>query len=226
VRRSKRNQNNDIDDVDDVDDGDKVVMKMKVQFTPRYPEEEPVVNVEGVSEKVEEEEIEKMMEKLKQTAQENIGNAMIYNLVCALKEDATALATKISSERAKEEEEEEEEESSSSSGSKGPPSIEDGMKKVKGITPVTRESFLTWWSSFKSECDLKKQQVLIEQMQALGDAPIPLTGRQIFERNLFSDAADDADAGDDIDPTEEDDALFFEYSASSASSSSSSSSTA
>ncbi len=203
--------------------GDKVVMKLKVQFTPKYPEEEPVLNVEGVSEKVEEEEIEKMMEKLRQTAQENIGNAMIYNLVCALKEDATALATKISSERAKEEEEVEE--SSSSSGSKGPLSVEDGMKKVKGITPVTRESFLSWWTSFKSECDLKKQQVLIEQMQALGDAPIPLTGRQIFERNLFSDPADDADDADDIDPSEEDDALFFEYSAS-ASSSSSSSSTA
>ncbi len=148
-----------------------------------------------------------------------MGSAMVYSLHCSLKELVTSLALRLFPNNPADEEDQDGE-LSVSVGLDGKLSIEDGMKKVKGVTPVNRDSFTSWWARFKAEQDLKKQEKIIQALQALGDAPVPLTGRQIFEKNL----ANDKDDVIDLDPSEEDDSLFFEFSSASLSASSSTSS--
>ncbi|PHH61846.1 hypothetical protein CDD81_7774 [Ophiocordyceps australis] len=138
---------------------------------------------------------EQLLAGLESVMEENLGMAMIFTLVSALKEAAEQLimdrravtAAEIEQSRLAAEREE--------------------NKKFHG-TAVTPESFLKWREAFiKEMADKERKQEeerLAELKRAKVKEPVKLTGRQLWERGLAGkgEDGDDDDDADDGPPIE------------------------
>lgn len=130
---------------------------------------------------------EHLLETLQPTIEENMGMAMVFTLVSALKESAESLmadrANAVQAEKeqiaAKAEEEE--------------------NRKFQG-TPVNRETFLEWNARFQQEIRDEEQREREEKdaedkKKRSGKEEKKLTGRQLWEQGLAGKA--DYDEGDE-----------------------------
>ncbi|PHH78832.1 hypothetical protein CDD82_2811 [Ophiocordyceps australis] len=135
---------------------------------------------------------EQLLLGLESTMEENLGMAMIFTLVSALKEAAEQLimdrravtAAEIEESRLAAEREE--------------------NKKFHG-TAVTPESFLKWREAFIKEMadkERKQEERLAELKRAKVKEPVKLTGRQLWERGLAGKGEDGDDDDDDAPPVE------------------------
>eukprot|EP01016_Furgasonia_blochmanni_P026266 TRINITY_DN2796_c0_g3_i5.p2 TRINITY_DN2796_c0_g3~~TRINITY_DN2796_c0_g3_i5.p2 ORF type:complete len:397 (-),score=75.50 TRINITY_DN2796_c0_g3_i5:1481-2623(-) len=84
--------------------------------------------------------------------------------------------------------------------------LKDGEREVQNLskkatsTTVTYETFLNWKKKFDAEmAELKK----LKTAQLVNEYTHRLTGKQHFERNAGANAADEADAGDDVEEVDD-----------------------
>jgi hypothetical protein len=136
-----------------------------------------------------------LLSALTPTISENLGMAMVYTLVLAVKDSAERLIAERQqaamavreAEQAKAEEEE--------------------NRKFHG-TPVTRESFLAWRTRFRDEMEeearRKAEEALVEdKKRRVGKEEVRLTGKELWERGLAGKIEEDEeDDGDGVDALE------------------------
>ncbi|KEY68482.1 hypothetical protein S7711_01254 [Stachybotrys chartarum IBT 7711] len=133
-----------------------------------------------------------LLSSVEETIQENLGMAMIFTIVSALKEAAEQLIQERKDVVEKEKEE------------VALAAEREENKKFQG-TPVTPETFLKWREGFLKEMEelriKEEEERLAELKRAKIKEPVKLTGRQLWEKGL----AGKGDEGDDDDegvPTE------------------------
>lgn len=185
-------------DIPDDEAEEQPVMLLTVRYPEAYPDEpphlslaappnatpHPYLNIAGDK--------EQLLKGLEATIEENLGMAMVFTLVSAVKEAAEQLAVERREAEAKAHEErllaEEREEN----------------KKFHG-TMVTRETFIKWREGFIKEMEEKRiaeeEERLAELKKARIKEPARLTGKQLWERGLV---------GKDQQGDEEDDGLPLE----------------
>ncbi|CAK7564782.1 MAG: hypothetical protein SEPTF4163_002683 [Sporothrix epigloea] len=200
-------------DVDADDEAEVPVMILHVKYPDEYPDKEPHLELSPPPQQHEQHPLfsvaddkEKLLAGLAETMEENMGMAMIFTIVSALKDAAEQLiitryeaVVKAQEEAALAAEREE-------------------NKKFHG-TAVTPESFIAWQTAFLEE--MAQQRKRDEEQQAelakksrggAGGASgtgskdgAKLTGRQLWEQGLVGKADDDDDAeeyaGDSAVPT-------------------------
>jgi hypothetical protein len=129
-----------------------------------------------------------LLEQLATTAEENVGEQMVYTLVMTLKEAAEALIEerRAETERVREEVAREAE--------------REENRKFQGQL-VTPEAFLKWRAGFLAEMAEKKareeEERAAEMKKAKIKDPTKLTGRQLWERGLAGRGDEDEDDGED-----------------------------
>ena len=127
---------------------------------------------------------DQLLQGLEATVEENLGMAMVFTLVSAVKEAAEQLVEERKEAAAKVHEEAvlaaEREEN----------------KKFHG-TPVNRETFLKWREGFLKEMEetrvREEEEKLAEMKKARIKEPVKLTGRQLWERGLATAGQEDGD---------------------------------
>ncbi|KAL4787259.1 RWD-domain-containing protein [Aspergillus varians] len=173
----------------DEEEAEPPVLFLEVSYPEEYPDvapelditepvdapEHPRLNISG--------DRDRLLESLQPTIEENMGMAMVFTLVSALKESAELLmAERVRAvhalqeiEAAKVEEEE--------------------NKRFRG-TIVNRETFLAWLDDFKKEMEAEetklREEKEAEEKKSNKKAPVKeekkLTGRQLWERGLAGKA--------------------------------------
>lgn len=127
---------------------------------------------------------DQLLQVLEATVEENLGMAMVFTLVSAVKEAAEQLVEERKEATAKVHEEAvlaaEREEN----------------KKFHG-TPVNRETFLKWREEFLKELEearvREEEERLAELKKARIKEPVKLTGKQLWERGLATAGQEDGD---------------------------------
>jgi len=173
-------------DDDSTDDGRFVLLKFT--FTPEYPSEAPLVEVEE-SDNIDDEHLDELQQEISSQIDENLGMPMVFTIVSAAIEWLGAKNDQIKSdllEAAKRKKEVEEEEE---------------RKKLEG-TKVTIESFLAWKADFDRERLEKKGIKVLTGKEKL-------SGRELFMTDVTLNESDIkflADTGDT--PVTVDESLF------------------
>ncbi|KAL4811230.1 RWD-domain-containing protein [Aspergillus unguis] len=136
---------------------------------------------------------ERLLEALQPTIEENMGMAMVFTLVSAVKENAEQLmAERVNAVHAVKEME-------------AAKAEEEENRKFQGTT-VNRETFLEWLDKFKKEMieeeRKKKEEKEAEEKKANKKAPAKeekkLTGKQLWERGLAGKADFDEEDEDSM----------------------------
>lgn len=159
---------------------------LDVSYPEEYPDVVPDLNISSPPNAPKnprldvQEDREQLLETLQPVMEENMGMAMVFTLVSALKESAELLmaerANAVQAEKeivaAKAEQEE--------------------NRKFQG-TPVNRETFLEWNARFKNETEEEEQRKREEKeaedkKKRSGKEEKKLTGRQLWERGLAGKA--------------------------------------
>lgn len=165
---------------------------LEFTYTEKYPDESPGIDIKEYD-GLEEEQVNGLIELMKEQAEENLGMAMVFTLVSAAQERLTELMEenvksmieeKESKERAIEEEE---------------------RKKFEG-TRVTIETFLAWKTKFDEEmAEIRKKKGIREKDTT------KLTGKELF---MQDHTLDDSDVKfldeEDADAVKVDESLFQE----------------
>ncbi|KAL2139513.1 hypothetical protein VTI28DRAFT_5077 [Corynascus sepedonium] len=180
------------------DEEEPPVMLLTVRYPEEYPDKAPLLELAAPQNSTPHqylnvaEDKDQLLQGLESTIEENLGMAMVFTLVSAVKEAAEQLVEdrKQAAARAHEEailaaEREE-------------------NKKFHG-TPVNRETFLKWREQFLKEMEearLKEEEErAAEQKKAKIKEPVKLTGKQLWERGLATAGQEDGD--EDGVPTED-----------------------
>jgi hypothetical protein len=172
------------------------VIALTVRYPEDYPDEAPTLDVTaGEANAVPHpnfsvsEDREALLRGLEDVVRENLGIAMVFTLVSALKEAAEQLILdrRAAAARAREEELLAAERAENA--------------KFHG-TPVTKESFLKWREGFLKEIEEQRlreeEERLAELKKARGPKePARLTGRQLWERGLAGKVDEGEDDGAD-----------------------------
>ncbi|GAA94085.1 hypothetical protein E5Q_00732 [Mixia osmundae IAM 14324] len=174
-------------EADDLPSGEpELAVSLIVKLGERYPDEPPEIELAVLRGDLLDSDRATLMHKLDEEVQLSLGMAMIYTLQTALKEALNTLVIDIVKRREQAEAQE----------AARLEAIE--LARPKG-TPVTKQSFLTWRSSFETEMKIKARKA---DEEALASLPLKereeakkyhakLTGRQLFERHsdlITSDA--------------------------------------
>ncbi|OAA64942.1 Ubiquitin-conjugating enzyme/RWD-like protein [Cordyceps fumosorosea ARSEF 2679] len=142
---------------------------------------------------------EHLLASVEETIQENIGMAMIFTIVSALKDAAEQLVQERKDAVARAEQE------------RRDAAEREENKKFQG-TPVNPETFLKWREGFLKEMEERRareeEERLAELKKAKVKEAVKLTGRQLWERGLVG-KVDEGDDDDDA-PVEEMDKLAVE----------------
>ncbi|KAK2045907.1 RWD-domain-containing protein [Colletotrichum somersetense] len=163
-------------------------MFLQVRYPEAYPDEPPTLDLQSVPNAAPyewfnvSEDRERLLQGIEETIQENLGMAMVFSLVSALKEAAEALIEERKQAREKEHEE------------RAAALEREENKKFHG-TPVTPETFLKWRAGFIKEMEAQKQREEEERLAELKKAkikePVKLTGKQLWERGLVGKVVDE-----------------------------------
>ncbi|KAK1757584.1 ubiquitin-conjugating enzyme/RWD-like protein [Echria macrotheca] len=181
------------------DEEEAPVMLLTVRYPEEYPDKAPFLELAAPQGATPHtylnlaEDKTQLLDGLQSTIEENLGMAMVFSLVSALKEAAEQLVQDRKDEAAKAHEEAvlaaEREEN----------------KKFHG-TPVNRETFLKWRDAFVKEMEeariREEEERLAELKKARIKEPVKLTGRQLWERGLAGGLAEE-EAEEDSVPIEE-----------------------
>ncbi|KAK3394533.1 ubiquitin-conjugating enzyme/RWD-like protein [Podospora didyma] len=163
------------------DEEEQPIILLTVRYPEDYPDTAPVLEVSAPPNAIPHEFLNiaedkaELLEGLQAAIEENLGMAMVFTLVSALKDAAEQLVQDRKDEAARAHEEivlaAEREEN----------------KKFHG-TPVNRETFLKWRNDFFKEMDDEKireeEEKAAELKKARIKEPLKLTGRQLWERGL------------------------------------------
>ncbi|KAK8089497.1 RWD domain-containing protein [Apiospora hydei] len=179
---------------DEEDPNDPPTVVLHVRYPDAYPDEAPMLDLSPEQNAAPHplfsvaNDKETLLSGLEDTIQENLGMAMVFTLVTALKENAEQLILDRRAAKAREHEEvllaAEREEN----------------KKFHG-TPVTRETFIKWREGFMQEMEDERIRQEEERLAELKKARVKeekkLTGKQLWERGLVGkvDEGDDEDGG-------------------------------
>jgi hypothetical protein len=169
-----------------------------VRYPEEYPDKAPLLELAAPQNSTPHhylnvaEDKEQLLQGLEATVEENLGMAMVFTLVSALKEAAEQLVEERKEIAAKVQEEAvlaaEREEN----------------KKFHG-TPVNRETFLKWREGFLKEMEeariKEEEERAAELKKARIKEPTKLTGKQLWERGLATAGQEEVD--EDGVPTEE-----------------------
>lgn len=167
-------------DIED-DEDEAPVIVLTVRYPDDYPDKAPLLELSAPPNGAPHEYLnvaddkEQLLQDLEATVEENIGMAMVFTLVSALKEAAEQLVIERRGAAAKVHEETllaaEREEN----------------KKFHG-TPVNRETFLQWREGFLKEMEeasiREEEERVAELKKARIKEPAKFTGRQLWERGL------------------------------------------
>ncbi|KAK3941842.1 ubiquitin-conjugating enzyme/RWD-like protein [Diplogelasinospora grovesii] len=170
-------------DIPDDEENEPPVMILTVRYPEEYPDTAPFLKLSPPQNATPHEyfnvadDKDELLQGLEATIEENLGMAMVFTLVSALKEAAEQLVVSRREATAKAHEEillaAEREEN----------------KKFHG-TQVTRETFLKWRGDFLREMEearvREEEERLAELKKARIKEPARLTGRQLWERGLAS----------------------------------------
>jgi hypothetical protein len=173
------------------DEGEPPVILLTVRYPEEYPDKAPLLEISAPQNSTPHqylnvaEDKDQLLQGLEATIEENMGMAMVFTLVSALKEAAEQLVVERREAEAKVHEEAllaaEREEN----------------KKFHG-TPVNRETFLKWREGFLKEMEeariREEEEKAAELKKARIKEPTRLTGKQLWERGL---AAADQEEGDE-----------------------------
>lgn len=172
---------------------------LTVRYPEGYPDEAPVLSLSPTPNAAPHpylniaEDKDQLLEGLQATIEENMGMAMVFTLVSALKEAAEQLAL----ERRESEEKLKEEALLAAEREEN--------KKFHG-TMVNRETFTKWRDSFIKEMEdariAEEEERLAELKKARIKEPAKLTGRQLWERGLVG-KVDQYEEDDDEIPLDE-----------------------
>ncbi|KAL1996596.1 hypothetical protein VTN49DRAFT_7461 [Thermomyces lanuginosus] len=194
----------DVQDADGREDPEPPIFYLQVSYPEAYPDVAPDLEIIAPSNApkhprfdIQEDRV-RLLEGLQPTIEENMGMAMVFTLVSALKEAAENLVA----ERVKSELEAKEREIAKAE--------EEENRKFQG-TPVTKETFREWQERFRKEMEeeerRKREEKEAEEKKkkssgrdATGREEIKLTGKQIWERGLAG-KGDFDDEGDDEPPS-------------------------
>ncbi|MBW0474873.1 hypothetical protein O181_014588 [Austropuccinia psidii MF-1] len=172
---------------------DPLTVNLKITYTDSYPDELPQIQVEPIEGELSEGEMEAVLYKLQEVAQESLGMAMIFTLSLSLQQELDRVLSARTEEQLRAEQE----------AIKRAEELE--ATKSKG-TPVTKETFLIWKAKYDQEVRLKKLKEEDERLKTLPPKEreeqrkgvMKMTGRELFESNKALVASDnfalDADA--------------------------------
>ncbi|KAK3310302.1 RWD domain-containing protein [Chaetomium strumarium] len=183
---------------DDEDEAEPPVMLLTVRYPEDYPDKAPLLELSAPQNSTPHqylniaEDKDQLLQDLEATVEENLGMAMVFTLVSAVKEAAEQLVAERKEAAAKVHEEAilaaEREEN----------------KKFHG-TPVTRETFLKWREGFLKEMEeariREEEERAAELKKARIKEPPKLTGKQLWERGLATASQEEGD--EDGVPTED-----------------------
>ncbi|KKK14249.1 hypothetical protein P175DRAFT_0366759 [Aspergillus ochraceoroseus IBT 24754] len=165
------------------------VLVLEVSYPEEYPDVAPELELTSPPNSSKHprlditEDRDRLLEALQPTIEENMGMAMVFSLVSALKESAELLmAERVNAVHAEKEME-------------AAKAEEEENKKFQG-TAVNRETFLEWHAKFLQEMAeeeiRKRDEKEAEEKKANKKAPVKeekkLTGRQLWERGLAGKA--------------------------------------
>ncbi|KAL2263343.1 hypothetical protein VTK26DRAFT_7139 [Humicola hyalothermophila] len=176
----------------DLEDGDAEppVMLLTVRYPENYPDTAPLLELSAPQNSTPHQFLnvaddkEQLLRGLEATIEENMGMAMVFTIVSALKEAAEQLVAERKEAAAKAHEEEilaaEREENAKFHG-----------------TPVNRETFLKWREAFLKEMEeariREEEERAAEMKKARIKEPVRLTGKQLWERGLAAAGQDEGD---------------------------------
>lgn len=171
---------------DELEDVEPFHVALAVKYTDTYPDALPELKLLCIEGEWSEAEREQLERKMNETAEENVGMAMVFTIASLLKEELNELilARKTEQDRIKEE--------------KLAAELEAEAAKFRG-TKVTAENFAAWKDGFDQEMrdlDLKDKAARKAEEAKRGKP----TGRQLFEQDK-SLAQSDAKFVDDGDVT-------------------------
>ncbi|SCV69495.1 BQ2448_2515 [Microbotryum intermedium] len=181
---------------------DRDVLSLLITYTPTYPDEIPLIEIEAIEGELSDEENSTLVTGLQFAAEDNLGMAMVYTLASYLKDSLAELVRERKARIAKEEAERHERE-------------EEAATRKMQDTKVTVESFAQWKIKFDKEmadASAKEEQ---ERLKALPPKEreeakkfrSKLTGRQLFEKGYPSLVTSES-AFEDEDGVEVDTALY------------------
>lgn len=166
------------------------VLLLTVRYPEQYPDKAPHLELSAPQGSTPHEFLnisedkEQLLKGLESTIEENLGMAMVFTIVSALKEAAEQLVESRKEAAAKAHEEAilaaEREEN----------------KKFHG-TPVTRETFMKWREAFLKEMEeariKEEEEKAAEMKKARIKEPVRLTGKQLWQQGLATTAQEEAD---------------------------------
>lgn len=169
-------------------------MLLQVRYPQDYPDKPPHLDVLSPPNAAPHEffsmvaDREHLLKGLASAVEENLGMAMVFTLVCTLKEAAENLVQSRLDAKAKVREE------------AALAAEREENKKFHG-EPVTHASFLRWRTGFVAEMEeLKKKEEedkAAEMKKSKVKDPIKLTGRQLWERGLAGKEAEEGEPNED-----------------------------
>ncbi|PLB55136.1 RWD-domain-containing protein [Aspergillus steynii IBT 23096] len=187
----------------DVEETEQPVLVLQVSYPPDYPDVAPELDLSAPPNAPKhprldiQEDRDQLLETLQPAIEENIGMAMVFTLVSALKESAEQLMSeRVNAVHAQKERE-------------AAKAEEEENRKFQG-TAVTRESFLKWQAGFKQEIEdeerRQKEEKEADDKRSKTKTPAKeekkMTGRELWERGLAGKADFDEDEEDSMPPVE------------------------
>ena len=156
-------------------DGEPFSVDLELVYTPRYPDEPPLIAFSATSGMDESTERE-LKEFLVQSAEDSVGTVMGFTLISSLTMRVEELVDEVARQEAEEERKREDEEKAREEA------------RFRG-TPVTKETFLEWRLGFEAE-ESERRKAAVDLTAG------KLTGKQMFEKDA-SLAKSDAGLLDD-----------------------------
>ncbi|GAA5933141.1 hypothetical protein JCM3775_002542 [Rhodotorula graminis] len=179
-------------------DHDPYTFNLLVHYTPTYPDEPPELDLDVLEGEVTDEEKDKLLAGLNESANESLGMAMVFTLAQHLKELIADMMTQRKERIAREDEERYRRE-------------EEALAARTRGTQVNKASFAAWAAKFEAEYAAQLKREEDERLKALPPREreearrwaAKLSGRQLWEQGtatLESDAAfvDEGDEAVDI----------------------------
>lgn len=156
-------------------DGEPLSVDLELVYTPRYPDEPPLIafsSTSGMDESTERE----LQEFIVQSAEDSLGTVMGFTLISSLMMRVEELADEVTQQEAEAERKKEAEEKAREEA------------RFRG-TPVTKETFLEWRMGFEAE-EAERRKGTVDPTAG------KMTGKQMFEKDA-SLAKSDAGLLDD-----------------------------
>ncbi|KAJ5107873.1 hypothetical protein N7456_004548 [Penicillium angulare] len=184
----------------DPEESEPPVIYLEVSYPDEYPDVAPELNISAPPNAPRYprldvyEDRDQLLQSLQEPIEENMGMAMVFTLVSALKESAEDLMV----ERANAVQVEREQVAAKLEAEEN--------AKFQG-TPVNRETFLTWMAGFQKEIKdeelrLKEEKEAEDKKKKATKEEKKLTGRQLWERGLASKGDYDDEDGVDAIPVD------------------------